>query len=576
MNAREKARYEKLRAKHGEVLTKLQASKDKIKSKGNVKSWMEVLVLVNEDRARFTRPVAEHLVHTGVSRSHNPLVHAGLIIPPDVKIAPISPQKSPRAAPVPVATVTPVLKAYEQLPVPQNPKLVLANDRKMYDNALDEQLQTEEIKLAVLKQAPNATNRQITVQQALVDQLLQQKEMVQLQQVQNKANRQKVQQNRPTAKPEKAVTTKPASLEDRLKSFFQENEPEALLDGRVEAVLMWTEERGEDKLNAMLREQYGRDLNGQLNVESTFVDQVQADRIARRLHGFYIAKGLAEVSQEECRRIGEWACKAGEAALNAKLRQKYHDDLDSYAQSIMLQVESKLRTFYQEKNPHVMQDRGIGPLLTWTVSNGIPALNNLLLEKYGEDLQGRKRDYGEEKSEHFPGGNKAAATRSIMYREMQREPSNAHIDNDDGDVVEQRKALLIKQLASFLEVNDPKRLTEGGLVPLVQWALPRTDKQVDELLLETYGTDLEDAGLRDLEFAPAEVAQWNYGSAAAMQQQQNDETTRDSMAYRASKVASVAMEDEFNRAEIRSLRADTWDDPLVANPQMFQDDEPDF
>jgi hypothetical protein len=41
-----------------------------------------------------------------------------------------------------------------------------------------------------------------------------------------------------------------------------------------------------------------------------------------------------------------------------------------------------------------------------------------------------------------------------------------------------RKDLLIKQLASFLEVKDPKRLTTGGLVPLVQWALPRTDRQV--------------------------------------------------------------------------------------------------
>ncbi|KAH9253224.1 hypothetical protein BASA81_008906 [Batrachochytrium salamandrivorans] len=557
-------KYEKLRSKHGGELQKLQANRDELKKKGNVKSWLEVFVLVNEDRQMFTQPVAQHLTKGESKHNLNPYVQIGLIVPPNAYQA-SSPKVSRPLAKSP--PTSPVMRLYEQLPTPQNPKLVLANDRKAYDNALDAQLEAERSKLVYLQMAPDATNRQIQAQVALVEQLVQQQEMVQQQHAQNQANKQRVQQKKQREQAQVAapVVAPPVAttLEDRIKAFFRNHEPEALTDGRVDAVLMWTQERGEDKLNAMLREQYGRDLLGQLNVDSTFVDQVQADRIARRLNGFYHAKQVHNMPESECQKIGEWACKAGEAALNAKLRAKYNDDLDSYAQSIMLQVEAKLRAFYLEKNPEMMRDKGLGPLLTWTVSNGIPALNQLLLEKYGEDLLGNKRDlFSEEKSER----RLTTMTRSILYRDLHREPSMATIkmDGDGDDVLDNRKQMLIRQFATFLEVQDPKRLTQGGLVPLVQWALPRTDKQVDELLLETYGVDLDDAGLRDFDFSEREVNQFQ------------GKQERDSMAYLAGKAASVVMEDEFNRAEIRSQRGFTQDDPLLAMPQMFEDEEPDF
>lgn len=563
MNA-EQSKYEKLRSKHGGPLQKLQANREELKKKGTVKSWLEVFVLVNEDRQMFTQPVAQHLTKGESAHNLNPYVQIGLIVPPNAYQAPQVPRPSAAQS---SPTASPVMRLYEQLPTPQNPKLVLANDRKAYDNALDAQLEAERSKLVYLKMAPDATNRQIQAQIALVDQLVQQQEMVQQQHAQNQANKQRVQQKKQREQAQAVAPVAaapapapPATLEDRIKAFFRKHEPEALTDGRVDAVLMWTQERGEDKLNAMLREQYGQDLLGQLNVDSTFVDQVQADRIARRLNGFYHAKQVFNVPESECQKIGEWACKAGEAALNAKLRAKYNDDLDSYAQSIMLQVETKLRAFYLEKNPEMMREKGIGPLLTWTVSNGIPALNHLLLEKYGEDLLGNKRNLVlEEKSERL-----TTMTRSILYRDLHREPSMATIKTDGDDVLDNRKQMLIRQFATFLEVQDPKRLTQGGLVPLVQWALPRTDKQVDELLLETYGVDLDDAGLRDFDFTEREVNQFHGAQE------------RDSMAYLAGKAASVVMEDEFNRAEIRSQRAFTQDDPLLAMPQMFEDEEPDF
>jgi len=576
MSSKEVDKYEKLRQKHGAALLKVQANKEKLRQQGTVKSWMEVLVLLNDQNPNHVRPVQKPAVDP--NKRVDPRIAAGIIPPPKGLQASAAPspktpqqqqrapqqqaaQQAPPSAP-PVAREQPPkesvlapkkgLSAYEQLPTPQNPKLVLANDRKIYDNALEQQLMVEQQKLQDLMANKNATAAQIQRQKDQVEQLVQQKELVVRQQKQAQDTRtQQIKEAQARAAKAKAVeqaklvTVPPeklegAELEATLKDFFHAHEPEALEDGRLEAVLIWTEERGVEKLCAMLREQYGKDLYGKTNAENTATDQVQADRYARRLMGFYKAHGVKEMQNwEECLKLGEWACKAGEAALNSRLQAKYNDDLDSYGQSVMLSVEGKLREFYMRKNPDVIE-KGLGPLLTWVVSNGVDALNDMLRDKYGEDLNGQRPEF-EEKAD------RGKSARAIFRRELLRDDSLSKIPVEDA--VAKRKEVLIKQLASFLEVNDPKRLQTGGLVPLVQWALPRTDKQVDDLLMESYGADLDEAGLRRLSFDDDEVKSIG-------------DNVNDGVTATAVRAASSQMEDEFARAEIRSVRATTDERPL--------------
>jgi len=529
------------------------------------------------------------LANIDPSKRVDPLIAAGILPPPTgvAKMAAAPPQQQAkpvaRAPPQEVEKTQPKkgLTAYEQLPTPQNPKLVLANDRKIYDNALEEQLKIEQAKLEEMFRTKNISASAIQKQREQVEQLVQQKELVMRQKKQAEdARKQQIKDAQARAAQAKAIDeakaaplASPASappsnaaavnqlegaaLEKALREFFLVHEPEAVEDGRLQAVLAWTEDRGVEKLCAMLREQYGKDLYGQASPENTPVDQVQADRYARRLMGFYKAHGVNDMANwDECLKLGEWTCKNGVAALNAKLAAKYGEDLDSYAQQVMLSVEGKLRDFYKRKNPEIL-DKGLGPLLTWVVSNGVDALNAMLRDKYGEDLNGRKAEI-EEKAE-FQHGTSA---RALFHKQLQAaETVAANVE----DVVAKRKDMLIKQLASFLQVKDPKRLHSGGLVPLVQWALPRTDRQVDELLMESYGADLEESGLRRFSFDEDEVRSFA-GSV--------DESEA---AGRAVRAASQLMEDEFARAEIRSMRATTDERPVSTMTNDFEDvPEPDF
>lgn len=586
--------FDKQAKKHGAALHKAMANKKNLRSKGTVNSWMEVFVLLNDPNHPSNQgqqrppPLAspQHLVMPQL-RAMDPYVAAGLVVPPSggpqmmrspsaptmqsAKSSPmmINPpagaqliqQQQSRQVVQSVAQPKMGLKDYQQLPTPQNPKMVMAKDRQVYDTALEDQVRKEEHKLDELYTA-RADPARIMKQKEIVDSLMQQLEMVKLQVQQRDETRGKqidearkraehnqkmeIVRNAAAALPQEVVPElKGDALKQALSNFFAKNEPEANNDGRLEAVLEWTEERGVDKLCAMLREQYGRDLFGQQNLENLAVDQIQADRYARRLMGFYEAHGAHDMANwAECMRIGEWACKVGEANLNVKLRAKYGDDLDTYGQQIMLSVEGKLRQFYQRINADVL-DKGLGPLLTWVVANGLDALNDMLREKYGEDLDGRKvvKDTRQSVSS-------IVSARAVLHRELNdgsfckslpaKDPFGEDVEED---LVEHRKEMLIKQLSSFLEVHDPKRLQDGGLPSLVQWAIPRSDKVVDELLVESYATDLTQEGLRRLSFSKDEEEQFKQQSKIMS-----------NVGATAAKAATQALEAELNRAEVRSVR----------------------
>jgi len=585
-------KYEKLRQKHGAALLKVQANKEKIRQQGTVKSWMEVFVLLNDQNPNHVKPISRNVSMQEHTKKVEPRVAARL---PDQRSV-AQQQQAMRSPPVQVPTYSPApkeeprvkpldgprpkqfspprqesvlgpktgLKAYDQLPTPQNPKKLLANDRLMYDQALEQQLKVEEEKLRGLLDSGTASPQQVQKQRDQLEQLVQQKELVVRQQKQleeTRARQIKAAKERhakagsPQINSDEPVQVAPAPLplegprlEAALREFFREHEPDALEDGRLEAVLIWTEDRGVDKLCAMLREQYGKDLYGKQNNENTPIDQVQADRYARRLMGFYRAHNAKDMQKwEDCLKLGVWTCKNGEAALNAKLQAKYNDDLDSFGQRIMLAVEPKLRRFYAKIN-HEVLEKGLGPLLTWVVSNGVDALNEMLIERYGEDLDGKSGER-EEKSEF-----RGISARAVLHREISKDRTFSARTAPTEDAVVLRKEILIKQLSSFLEVKDPKRLQQGGLVPLVQWAIPRTDRQVDDLLMESYGADLEETGLRRLSFDEDEMRSWK--------------SAEDGPATHAAGEASNRMDDEFARAEIRSMRATTDDERVFSSPSV--------
>ncbi|KAH9253722.1 hypothetical protein BASA81_008340 [Batrachochytrium salamandrivorans] len=328
--------------------------KEEIKQKGKVKNWMECVVLM-EGNERFNQP----LPPAANKYTNNPMVAARIIVPPNQPPLPPS-SSSSRSGPSNSSQSSP----YQHLP---NPKQLFAQDRAMYDLALDQQLRTETAKLEHLKVHPDATNLQIRNQLYLVQQLEQQ---------------QQLQQRQP--RPRQIAT-----LEESLKGFFSKYDTQALVDGRMERVYFWAKQHTMDELNSMLRKQYGHDLgNGGM-------DPVETDKLAARLDSFYKSINVFTMSEAECVKIAQWAASAGEAALNTKLRNKYGEDLDQYAAKVRMVVRPKLEALYSKHNPELLQrEKGVGPLLQWTVDNGISSLNELLLEKYGEDLDGNRRYRG--------------------------------------------------------------------------------------------------------------------------------------------------------------------------------------
>jgi len=158
--------------------------------------------------------------------------------------------------------------------------------------------------------------------------------------------------------------------------------------------------------------------------------------------------------------------------------------------------------------------------------------------------------------------------RAIMYREMSHssarpmiakqdseKPKTQDEDEEDGDgddIIRKRQQQLIRQLSSFLEAKDPKRLEAGGLVPLLQWSLVRSDRQVDDLLMEAYGEDLDSAGLRRLSFDQDEIAQWG--------------EIPDGPAGRYARAASSAADEEIVKAEVRSTRISTHEAVVPVDP----------
>jgi len=428
--------------------------------------------------------------------------------------------------------------AFQNLPPPSTSNLayIPASDRATYDAALDQQYKQEQVRLQQML-AGGASPGDVQAQRDRVYQMEQQVQMA-VEQTEARAKKKAAKAQQQPAKE--------LSLPEALTEFFRVHEPEVLDDGRLEAVLEWAEERGVEKLCAMLREQYGADLFGKRNLEDNAVDQVQADRVARKLLGFYKAHNVTDrTGWTDVIKVAEWAVKRGEAALNQKLNAKYGDDLDQYAQRVKLDVEPKLRAFLEEKDPITLEEAGTTGMVGFAVANGIDALNAQLLQRYGADLKGSRAPSVEEKR-----GKSVPDARAILFREMSQSDAFKHAaavnnDDDDEDLLKSRKEQLIRQLASFLEAKDPKRLQEGGLVPLVQWAIVRSDKQVDELLMEAYGDDLRQAGLRRLSFDDAEVSKWAGGKVP------------DGPAGRFARAASVATEEDIVRAEVRSMRMST-------------------
>lgn len=330
--------------------------KGEIQQQGKVKNWMECLVLM-EGNERFNQP----LPPTTAQYTNNPLVAARIIVPPN---HPQQPSPSSYSSSRPSNQSGP----YQHLP---NPTQLFAQDRAMYDLALDQQLRVETAKLEQLKVHPDATNLQIRNQFHLVQQLEQQQQL----------------QHRQQPRPRPAGT-----LEDSLRAFFGKHDPQALVDGRMERVYFWAKQHTLDELSSMLRKQYGHDLG---NAAGVGADPIATDKLAARLDSFYKTIHVFTMSEAECVKIAQWAASAGEAALNTKLRNKYGVDLDQYAANVRAEVRPKLEALYLKHNPELLQrDKGVEPLLQWTVDNGISSLNELLLDKYGEDLEGNRRRRG--------------------------------------------------------------------------------------------------------------------------------------------------------------------------------------
>ena len=349
-----------------------------------------------------------------------------------------------------------------------------------------------------------------------------------------------------------------------MREFLRVNCPEALTDGRFERLVEWTNVNGAEKLAVMLREHFGKDLDRPVLVDPREAE-VRAHQLTLKLVGFYQAHPSAgAMTLDKVRRIAEWGVRHGENALNARLYEKYEDDLDSFAQRVALRLEPRLREFYAVVKPEILE-RGLGPILQWTAANGEQALNDLLYERYGRDLAGRRAppvtaDAGASGANAGAGAGSGSANtslsgsgsnstkprapgtsaRALLRNHVLTSPTLSQADlkkaaqppplparptavvpaGPKKSIAEQahemdaerkrkhaevvRKELLISQLAAFLQIHDPERLNNGGLVPLVDWALSRTDREVDDLLLELYASDLSTEKLRRLSFSPAD------------------------------------------------------------------------
>ncbi|KAH9253721.1 hypothetical protein BASA81_008339 [Batrachochytrium salamandrivorans] len=329
-----------------------QSTKEDIKQRGKVNTWMECVVLM-EGNERFNRPITLQ----ADKYTNNPMVAAGIIVPPN--------HSSIRGTRSATAS-----SPYQHLP---NPKQLFAQDRAMYDLALEQQLRMETAKLNALQTQPDATNSEISNQVNLVQQLEHQQQLQHRQQPRSLQPQVQLRQ----------------TLEEALKDLFAEHDPQALLDGRMERVYFWAQQHTMEELNSMLRKQYGRELG---NVE---MDLVDVNKLAARLNSFYKSINVLTMSEAECVKIAQWAAVAGEAVLNTKLRNKYNEDLDQYAAKVRTVVGSKLEALYAKHNPELLlQEESADPLLQWAVDHGVFSLNELLLDKFGEDLDGKRRDRG--------------------------------------------------------------------------------------------------------------------------------------------------------------------------------------
>jgi hypothetical protein len=120
-------------------------------------------------------------------------------------------------------------------------------------------------------------------------------------------------------------------------------------------------------------------------------DNLASERRAVR-HKLVIFYGSHEPnkSSSDIDEIVDWTYHNGEQAINAKLKQKYKDDLTSVSVKayVSLPLEAQLKAFYREFDPK-KPESDLKEIVAWVngrPSTGMEEINQRMEKKYGENL----------------------------------------------------------------------------------------------------------------------------------------------------------------------------------------------
>jgi len=214
-------------------------------------------------------------------------------------------------------------------------------------------------------------------------------------------------------------------LEEKLTAFYNINDKSKLALDNLEFIVQYALKNGLNSLNTRLQAKYMCNLNtiarakpplpsssssarkslGE-KLRSSFrggrtssVNSTQEEALAavradeeyreylrKLIEIFYAKHDPNRLLEEGVSAVVDFAVKAGEEALNVKLKKKYGEDLLSMDDRFQA-IRERLVAFYTKYEPAKLEnDRDIDTVVGWALVHGVDKLNESLRKKYDEDI----------------------------------------------------------------------------------------------------------------------------------------------------------------------------------------------
>jgi len=286
-------------------------------------------------------------------------------------------------------------------------------------------------------------------------------------------------------------------LRTQIEVFFVKHDASKLdKPADVSAIIEWALINGIDVLSDKLFRKYGEGL-----------EEVSETDVLVILESFY-NKHDKNKTEEEIRKVLTFGIVNGFCTLNQKLIDKYGEGLGSMnREKVKADIREKLVAFYSVHASAKVEDpENIDFVLSLALKHGLNYLNRLLQKKYQHNLYSIARMSTDRRTDK----PRAASLRKSQRRSSRsskgkskgkpRPPSKPKDPRKSGEmsaeeVVEEDykyQEYLRKLVEIFYARHDPQRLLEEGVTPILNYAIAKGERALNDKLRDKYGEDLAD------------------------------------------------------------------------------------